>query len=194
MADGFLNRWSRRKLGENLEPEKKSDEQTKQKLVNSSVVQGSAEDTQDALPPVTLDDVEKIDQFAPDFSAFMQPGVDPAVQQAAMKKMFTDPHFNVMDGLDIYIGDYSKSDPIPLEMLKRMVQSDMLNIFRKEPDEKTQDEVKAQDAASGSEKAEQTSPDPALPADQQIDLISTHPAAELEGKDSAPVVAEKKTT
>lgn len=48
MADGFLNRWSRRKLGENLEPEKKSDEQTKQKLVNSSVVQGSAEDTQDA--------------------------------------------------------------------------------------------------------------------------------------------------
>jgi len=194
MADGFLNRWSKRKLGENLEPEKKSDEQTKQKLVNSSVVQGSAEDTQDALPAVTLDDVEKIDQFAPDFSAFMQPGVDPAVQQAAMKKMFTDPHFNVMDGLDIYIGDYSKSDPIPLEMLKRMVQSDMLNIFRKEPDEKTQDEVKAQDPASSPEKAEQTSPDPALPAAQQIDLISTHPVAELEGKDSAPVVAEKKTT
>lgn len=194
MADGFLNRWSRRKLGENLEPEKKSDEQTKQKLVNSSVVQGSAEDTQDAPPSVTLDDVEKIDQFAPDFSAFMQPGVDPAVQQAAMKKMFTDPHFNVMDGLDIYIGDYSKSDPIPLEMLKRMVQSDMLNIFRKEPDEKTQDEVKSQDPASSPEKAEQTSPDSALPATQQIDLISTHPAAEPEGKDSAPVVAEKKTT
>ncbi len=194
MADGFLNRWSRRKLGENLEPEKKSDEQTKQKLVNSSVVQGSAEDTQDAPPSVTLDDVEKIDQFAPDFSAFMQPGVDPAVQQAAMKKMFTDPHFNVMDGLDIYIGDYSKPDPIPLEMLKRMVQSDMLNIFRKEPDEKTQDEVKSQDPASSPEKAEQTSPDPALPATQQIDLISTHPAAEPEGKDSAPVVAEKKTT
>lgn len=81
--------------------------------------------------------MEKIDRFAPDFSA-MKPDVDPAVQQAAMKKMFSDPHFNVMDGLDIYIDDYSKPDPIPMEMLKRMAQSDMLNIFRKDGDEKTQ--------------------------------------------------------
>jgi hypothetical protein len=124
----------------------------------------------------------------------MKPGIDPAVQQAAMKKMFTDPHFNVMDGLDIYIGDYSKPDPIPLEMLKRMVQSDMLNIFRKEPDEKTQDEAKAQALASSSEQVEQISPEPDLPDAQQIDLTSTHPVAELEGKDSTPVTAEKKTT
>ncbi|WP_353201234.1 DUF3306 domain-containing protein [Polynucleobacter sp.] len=194
MADGFLNRWSRRKLGENLEPEKKSDEQTKQELNSSLEVKEPSVDTPDALPSVTLDDVKKIDKLAPDFSAFMQPGVDPSVQQAAMKKMFTDPHFNVMDGLDIYIGDYSKPDPIPLEMLKRMVQSDMLNIFRKEPDEKTQGETKVQDLAGGSEQAEQTSPEPTLPAAQLIELTSTHPVAELEGKDSAPVVAEKKTT
>lgn len=194
MADGFLNRWSRRKLGENLEPEKKSDEQTNLELNTSPKVKGPPPDTQDALPSVTLDDVERIDQLAPDFSAFMQPGVDPSVQQAAMKKMFTDPHFNVMDGLDIYIGDYSKPDPIPLEMLKRMVQSDMLNIFRKEPDEKTQGEAKVQDLAGGSEQAEQISSNPTLPAAQLIDLTSTHPVAELEGKDGAPVVAEKKTT
>lgn len=194
MADGFLNRWSRRKLGENLEPEKKSDEQTKQELATSSEVARPSADTQVDLPSVTLEDVEKIDQFAPDFSAFMQPGVDSFVQQAAMKKMFTDPHFNVMDGLDIYIGDYSKPDPIPLEMLKRMVQSDMLNIFRKEPDEKTQDEAKAYALTSGSEQVEQMSPEPALPAVHQIDLTSTHPVPELEGKDSAPVIADKKTT
>jgi len=194
MSDGFLNRWSRRKLGENLEPEKKSDEQTKQELNSSLEVKEPSVDTPDALPSVTLDDVEKIDKLAPDFSAFMQPGVDPSVQQAAMKKMFTDPHFNVMDGLDIYIGDYSKPDPIPLEMLKRMVQSDMLNIFSKEPDEKTQGEAKVQALASSSEQAEQISPEPTLPAGQLIDLTSTHPVAELEGKDSAPVVAEKKTT
>jgi hypothetical protein len=47
-----------------------------------------------------------------------------------MKKMFSDPHFNVMDGLDIYIDDYTKPDPIPMEMLKRMAQSDMLGIFK----------------------------------------------------------------
>ena len=31
-----------------------------------------------------------------------------------MKKLFSDPHFNVMDGLDTYIDDYGKPDPLPL--------------------------------------------------------------------------------
>ena len=74
---------------------------------------------------------ESIDRFAPDFSAFMKPNVDPAVQHAAMKKLFSDPHFNIMDRLDIYIDDYSIPDPIPMEMLKRMVQSESLGLFRK---------------------------------------------------------------
>ena len=128
MAGGFLNRWSRRKAGETLEPEQAD----KQVVAQSTAPTVNEADAIPAPPLASLEDVEKIDRFAPDFSAFMQPGVDPAVQQAALKKMFSDPHFNVMDGLDIYIDDYSKPDPIPLEMLKRMVQSDMLNIFRKE--------------------------------------------------------------
>jgi hypothetical protein len=33
------------------------------------------------------------------------------VRNAALKKLFTDPHFNVMDGLDVYIDDYGKPDP-----------------------------------------------------------------------------------
>jgi hypothetical protein len=61
----------------------------------------------------------------------MKPNVDPAVQHAAMKKLFSDPHFNIMDRLDIYIDDYSIPDPIPMEMLKRMVQSESLGLFRK---------------------------------------------------------------
>jgi hypothetical protein len=32
--------------------------------------------------------------------------------------------------LDIYIDDYSIPDPIPMEMLKRMVQSETLGLFR----------------------------------------------------------------
>ena len=34
-----------------------------------------------------------------------------------------DPRFNLMDGLDIYVGDYTKSDPIPDDVLKRLVQA-----------------------------------------------------------------------
>ena len=49
-----------------------------------------------------------------------------------MKKLFSDPHFNVMDGLDTYIDDYGKADPIPLSMLRRMNQSAVLGLFAEE--------------------------------------------------------------
>ena len=140
----------------------------------------------DTPPPATLDDVEKIDRFAPDFSAFMKPDVDPAVQQAAMKKMFSDPHFNIMDGLDIYIDDYSKPDPIPLEMLKRMVQSDMLNIFRKDSDMEA-DSTKTVGKVAP-ELAEQ-----ALPLSAQTDLTST-PTTIQEVGDKDPLPVDKKTS
>jgi hypothetical protein len=186
MAGGFLNRWSRLKSGEQVEPEKKALDQSKQELTTPPQLKQESDDAKATLPSATLEDVEKIDRFAPDFSAFMKPDVDPAVQQAAMKKMFSDPHFNVMDGLDIYIDDYSKPDPIPLEMLKRMVQSDMLNIFRKDGDEKTSSTQTAVNKALEPEEQ-------ALPLAPQTDLISTQaPIQEVGNKDPLPV--DKKTS
>ena len=191
MAGGFLNRWSRLKSGEQTEPEKKSVDQTKQELASKPEVQQSTPDTSEALPSATLDDVEKIDRFAPDFSAFMKPDVDPAVQQAAMKKMFSDPHFNVMDGLDIYIDDYSKPDPIPMEMLKRMVQSDMLNIFRKDGGEESSCEEVLSTQATVNETSEPV--EQALPLTSQTDLTSTQtPIQDVGDKDPLPV--DKKTS
>ena len=137
MADGFLSRWSRRKAG--LEPEgldgaapelKPKAAPTPAPQDKKTIDSASTSPEVESLPP-TLEDAESIDRFAPDFSAFMKPNVDPAVQQAAMKKLFSDPHFNIMDRLDIYIDDYSIPDPIPMEMLKRMVQSESLGLFRK---------------------------------------------------------------
>ena len=58
--------------------------------------------------------------FNSDFSAFMQPKIDEETKRAALKKLFSDPSFNVMDGLDIYVGDYTKSDPMPAGMLEKL--------------------------------------------------------------------------
>jgi hypothetical protein len=60
--------------------------------------------------------------FDSDFTAFLKPGVDPTVKRAALKKLFRDPRFNVMDGLDIYIDDYTKADPIPKDMLADLLE------------------------------------------------------------------------
>jgi hypothetical protein len=52
----------------------------------------------------------------------MKPDVDPGVRREAMKVLMRDPRFNVMDGLDVYIDDYSKPDPLPPEWLAQMNQ------------------------------------------------------------------------
>jgi len=70
----------------------------------------------DSLPPVESLTIDS------NFSAFMQPKVDEALKRRALKQLFRDPHFNVMDGLDVYIDDYSKPDPISPEIVRQMVQ------------------------------------------------------------------------
>ena len=137
--NNFLSRWSRKKAGLTEETASTPSAAPIAKVTTPTPVsknedreltKSSPDQDQTKPPPPTLDDVEKIGVKSPDFSAFMRPDVDPLVQQAALKKMFSDPHFNVMDGLDIYIDDYTKSDPIPLDMLKRMQQSELLGLFK----------------------------------------------------------------
>ena len=66
------------------------------------------------LPPVESLTIES------DFSQFLAPKVDEAIKRAALRKLFSDPHFNVMDGLDTYVGDYTQPDPMPEGMLAKL--------------------------------------------------------------------------
>ncbi len=86
-----------------------------------------------AEPPPTLDDVARLPDGAA-VARFVARGVDPAVKNAALKKLFADPHFNVMDGLDIYIDDYGRPDPLPAAMLRQMAQSKFLGLFDDDPE------------------------------------------------------------
>ena len=66
----------------------------------------------------------------------MQAEVDPATRRQALKTLFQDPRHNVMDGLDVYIDDYSKPDPLPEGWLAKMNQVARLGDFRpQEPPE-----------------------------------------------------------
>lgn len=90
-----------------------------------------ADDPRRTLP--SLDDLG----FDSDYSPFMRSDVDPGMRMSALKKLFADPHFNRMDGLDVYIDDYSKPDPMPRAMLARLNQSRLLGLFEGEDEEKT---------------------------------------------------------
>ena len=68
------------------------------------------------LPPVESLTIDS------DFTPFFQPKVGEALKRKALKQLFRDPQFNVMDGLDVYVGDYSLPDPISPDIVKQMVQ------------------------------------------------------------------------
>jgi hypothetical protein len=115
----FLERWSQRK--------QEAREAPPAALPANEVVETPVPD----LPPV--------EELTPqsDFSAFMHPKVDPDLRRTALKKLFSDPHFNVMDGLDTYVDDYSKSDPLPPGMLAGLRQAQNILAWAKETKEET---------------------------------------------------------
>lgn len=88
-----------------------------------------SETTQEPAKVLTLEDVSKLTPES-DFTSYMTQGVSPEVRNAAMKKLFADPHYNIMDGLDIYIGDYNTPDPLPEGMLAKMVGAQFLGLVK----------------------------------------------------------------
>lgn len=76
-------------------------------------------DEAEAAPRAPLPTLEDAARLTPDadFSAFVARDVDKSVQRLALKKLFADPHFNAIDGLDMYMSDYNKASPLTPGML-----------------------------------------------------------------------------
>ena len=97
-------------------------------------------DKSTAMPQLSLEDTRLLTKDS-DFKPFMAHDVSATVRNAAMKKLFADPHFNVMDGLDTYIDDYSKFVPLTEAVLRQMNGAKFLNLFSEE--EKTDENTGA---------------------------------------------------
>jgi hypothetical protein len=148
-SEGFLRRWSRVKTEAREAP-----------TPPPAPVPTAAPESQaaDAAPP-ELPPIENL-TLESDFSGFFHPKVDEDLRRRALRKLFSDPHFNVMDGLDVYIDDYSKTEPIPAAMLASLKQAQRIFEWAAEKNESKADEksVQTQTAAE----AELASPPAAL--------------------------------
>lgn len=168
---GFLGRWASRKAdalqGRMLDERAAVTKPVAQDADAGSVQEPGAAAARPALTPssgagqelqqekvLSLDDVKLLTPDS-DFKPFMANNVGAEVRNAAMKKLFADPHFNVMDGLDIYIGDYSQPDPISPSMLRQMAGAKFLNLF---------DDKEKNDAKEQAEPGKQSGPD-SLPSE-----------------------------
>lgn len=154
-GDGFVARWSRRKLlsrrdGALGAGAATSADPTKREAAGADAAEGAPPATRTVAPslqppppnsasatpalataaaaPPTLDDVAALTPDS-DFSRFVARDVDGDVRNAALKKLFADPRFQAMDGLDVYIADYSRPDPLPAAALRRMAQAAALGLI-----------------------------------------------------------------
>ena len=120
----FLSRWSRLK-NESREPPQKTEE----------------------APAPVLPPVDKLTPES-DFTGFMHPKVEDALRRAALKKLFSDPHFNLPDPYEPFSGDWTGGEPISEEMLATLNQARTL-LFdkeeKKEEPEKTANREAAED-------------------------------------------------
>ena len=173
---GFLSRWSRRKVlvRQGVAPAEpvvappvavvvQPDAQPVGPPQAQAAPLAAAEPAPAAPPPPTLADVALLTRDS-DYTRFVAPGVDTGVKNAALKQLFTDPHFNVMDGLDTYIDDYGQPDPLPAGWLRQMAQSKMLGLFDDE------DDPAAPPQAAAAPPAVAADPTPEPPADENADL------------------------
>lgn len=122
--EGFLRRWARRKteIRTGIEPAPEPVAETAvEPIVESLAPRMPAAEAPPIVLP-TMDDVAKLTSES-DFSAFVARGVDQAVRRSALKKLFADPHFNVMDKLDMYMDDYNVASPMPADMLASLKHS-----------------------------------------------------------------------
>ena len=150
-------------------------------------------------PDTPLPQLPPVDQLTldSDYRDFFHPKVDEQVRLAALKKLFSDPHFNVMDGLDTYIDDYSKPDPLPAAMLATLRQAQKIIEWAKETPEQTEAnraaESAEQAAAALRDQTELTvvSPEPPLATAVEPPPVEALQATEQSPEPSVP--AERKS-
>jgi len=199
-GEGFLSRWSKRKMGREAAPDAPAASPaaspsagapgpaaaplaagvaTDAALARST--EASPKPEAPALP--SLDDVAKLTRES-DFAPYVNLQVDPQVRNAAMKKLFSDPHFNVMDGLDTYIDDYGKPDPLPLSTIRQMTSARALGLFAEEEAAEAKALAAAPTPARASagtalaEAAAKASPDSAPPTALAQSQIERRPPAD----------------
>ncbi len=99
-AETLLSRWSRLKQEQDQLPESKPEQKA-----DAPVLPSASE-----LTPQS------------DFTGFMHPRVEDALRRAALKKLFSDPHFNLPDPFEPYSDDLTVAESIPQAMLASLEQ------------------------------------------------------------------------
>ena len=142
--ENFVSRWSRRKSEARKAEEKPAEPAPPPELappaapaVSNAGAAPSGAGVQSAVAAPQLPPVESLKGLASDYRGFMQPGVDDNVKRSALKRLFSDPHFENFERFEAYCEDYTQGEPIPLAMLKTLEHAKGLLFDEEKKEEKS---------------------------------------------------------
>jgi hypothetical protein len=166
--ESFVQRWARLKASARVDAEPAAGEP--QPATPPPVQPPPAQGAAPAAPKLPLPDLDLLGGDS-DYSAFLQPGVDLLLRRRALRKLFHSPKFNVLDGLDDYMGDYTH-----FEKLGDVVTADMRH----------QLERAARAALDALEGERPAAADTVVAATQPAGEAVGEPAADGPGNDDGP--------
>jgi hypothetical protein len=103
--EAFLSRWSRLKREA---PEKEK-----------ALAEQEADEAQPAPVPPPVESLTPQSEFA----GFMHPKVEDKLRRVALKKLFSDPHFNIPDPFEPFSGDWTGAQAMTPDMLAQLNQA-----------------------------------------------------------------------
>jgi hypothetical protein len=121
-AENFVSRWSRRKNEARKIAQKPAETKPPSEAAPAApaVANAVAAAPQGAPAPRELPPLESLKGLASEYTEFLKPGVDENLRRSALKRLFSDPHFENFERFEAYCEDFTQGEPIPLAMLKTL--------------------------------------------------------------------------
>ncbi len=205
-AGSFLQRWSRRKqavqagvvptetAAEGATQIAAIDPQRAAQASPSRNADPGADPSADADTKHTeLPSLDSLQGLQSDYLDFMQPKVTQQLKRAALKKLFADPHFNVIDRFEAYSEDYTQADPIPAAMLRGLNQAKGLLFPHDDPKQDAPKPDESKPDELNQERALPSAVDPLRNAAVEIEAEAqpeARPEAQLEARPAAQPLSD----
>jgi len=159
--EDFLARWSRVKNAARAEEKPAEPKPPAAAPAQTAAATGRGA----AVPPseaqVPLPSIDSLKGLASEYAGFLKPGVSEDLKRAALKKLFSDPHFEAFERFEAYCEDYTRGEPIPAAMLRTLAHAKRL-LFDEEKKEPPKETPRVAD-----EPAAQSLPQPAKAQPQE---------------------------
>ncbi len=175
-AGSFLQRWSRRKQAVQagvVPTETAAEDATQLAAIDpqraAQASPGRSADADADAKHTELPSLDSLQGLQSDYLDFMQPKVTQQLKRAALKKLFADPHFNVIDRFEAYSEDYTQADPIPAAMLRGLNQAKGLLFPHDDPKQDASQQDAPKPDEPNQERALQSAVDPLRNAEVEIE-------------------------